>query len=50
MSIIPAFGRLGQDCDLEASLSYLVRPCLKKNKQTKKKERKQEEKRKKESY
>jgi hypothetical protein len=38
MSVIPAFGRLKQD-DYEASLSYVVRSCLKKKK---KKERKKE--------
>jgi hypothetical protein len=34
----PVLGRLKQeDCELETNLAYVVRPCLKKQKQTNKK-------------
>jgi hypothetical protein len=32
MAVLPALTRLKQNCKFEASLNYIVRPCLKKKK------------------
>jgi hypothetical protein len=40
MLIIPAFGRLRQEnCELEPSLNYILRLCLKKKKKKRKKKK-----------